>query len=188
MRIRIGAAMPLKGGRPAVVVAELKEETLPDGRIIIHTDIGYIDRVTPFSVEAVAGATLGLVQSMIEHRPCVVTDTGSAQGLALYQQLKRILPDEVHRPHSFPGTGKRDMLFSSFLQQYSDDRILWKPGLEYRADIDRALVFFGGVGKSTDGVELSSEDNALVMAVGLAMQYPRHGGIARIRKGVTGRE
>lgn len=182
MRIRIGAAMPLHGGRPAVVVSELKEETLPDGTRVIHTDIGHVARIIPFSVEATSACVADLAKKLIDHRPCVVVDTGSAQGLALYLDLRKQLPADIHRPHSFPGTGKRNLLFTTFLQTYADDRLSFKPGLPYRVDLDRSLVFFGGSGAAKDGFELSSEDEALVLATGLSMQYAKHGATARTVK------
>lgn len=179
MRIRIGAAMPLKGGRPAVVVSELKEETISDGRRVIHTDIGHVARISPFSVEATSACVVALAKKLIDRLPCVIVDTGSAQGLALYLDLRKALPDELHKPHSFPGTGKRDLLFTTFLQTYADDRLTFAPDLDFRVDLDRSLVFFGGKGAAKDGYELSSEDEALVIATGLAMQYAKHGANAR---------
>ena len=168
--------MPLKGGRPCVVATEITQS--PDG---MRFDVGHVERVIPFSVEETASRVVALVGrwSHAEIFPCVVVDTGSAQGLALYQQLRGLLPRTVHRPHSYPGTGTRDMLFGAFLQSYAQDRLSFRPDLEHRGDLDRALVFFGGRGVKSDGVDLSSEDEAMVMAVGLSMQYAKHGDAPR---------
>jgi hypothetical protein len=168
--------MPLKGGRPSIVVAEVRERRDPEtAKMLHHFNVGAVERVTPYSVEATAEEVLRIVRVTKEHMPCVLIDVGSPQGLALYQKMRTGYPRELHRPHAYPGTGMRADLFSTFLQGYSAGRVSFEPGLDHRAALDRALVFYMGGGVEKTGVELSSEDESLVVALGLAMTWPKHG-------------
>ena len=177
MRLRVGAAMPVKGGRTALVVAEVREGRDTRGRLNYEFHVGHVERVQPFTVDAARDRVVAIVDALRDQRPCVMVDVGSPQGLALRQQLRTRLGD-LHRPHAYPGTGDRPQLFSTFLQAYSDGRVTFEPGLRQRADLDRALVFYMGGGVLKDGVELPSEDEALVVATGLALYWPMHGGRA----------
>jgi hypothetical protein len=56
--------------------------------------------------------------------------------------------------------------------------VTFLPGLKFRADLDKALVFYMGGGVSKHGVDLESEDDALVIALGLALTWPKHGASA----------
>jgi len=173
--------MPLKGGRPALVAVEVRTgERDARGRSTFTYEIGHIERIQPTSVEGTAERLVALVRAVADQRPCMIIDTGSPQGLALYQTVRgQDLDAALHRPHAYPGTGQRTALFSGFLQGYSAGRIRFAPGLAHRAELDRALVFYTGSAKKSSGtqadVELSSEDEALVVALGLAMTWPRHG-------------
>ena len=176
MKLRVGVAMPLKGGRPSIVVAEVRERRDPDtGRMLHHFHVGSVDRVTPYSVEAAQARIMKIVGATKEHKPCVLIDAGSPQGLALYQSMRTGYPRELHRPHAYPGVGMRPDLFSTFLQAYSAGRVSFEPHLDHRSALDRALVFYMGGGVEKTGVELSSEDESLVIATGLAMTWPKHG-------------
>ncbi len=176
MKLRVGVALPLKGGRPSVVVTEVKERRDPDtGRLLHHYHVGSVDRVTPYSVEAAAARIMTIIGATKEHKPCVLIDAGSPQGLALYQSMRTGYPRELHRPHAYPGVGERGPLFSTFLQAYSAGRVSFEPNMPHRSALDRALVFYMGGGVEKSGVELSSEDESLVIATGLAMTWPKHG-------------
>ncbi len=179
VKMRVGVAMPLKGGRPAIVVSEVFEARDKEtGRLVHHYDIGDIERITPYSVEATKARIMEIVTAVREVRPCVMIDVGSPQGLALHQSMRTGYDRTLHRPHAYPGTGMRADLFSVFLQAYSAGRVSFQPDLPGRSALDRALVFYMGGGVEKSGVELSSEDEALVVAVGLAMTWPKHGGVA----------
>lgn len=167
--------MPLKGGRPALVAVEVLESRDPQHRVVHDFVVRHVERVTPFGVDAARDRVAHFVDVMADQRPCVIIDVGSPQGLALHQACRGMWSRDLHRAHAFPGTGPRGPLFSAFLQAYSTGRVTFAPGLDFRADLDRALVFFGGSGVKSDGVDLSSEDEALVIALGLAMSWPRHG-------------
>jgi hypothetical protein len=176
VKLRIGVAMPLKGGRPAIVATEIKETRDPRGRLLHHFDVGAIERITPYSVEATKARILQMVGNVREHLPCVMIDIGSPQGLALHQSMRAGYDPSLHRPHLYQGTGiLRPELFSTFLQGYAAGRISFQPDLPGRSALDRALVFYMGGGVEKSGVELSSEDEALVVALGLAMIWPKHG-------------
>ncbi len=176
-RLRVGAAMPLKGGRPALVAVEVAVGPRdPKGRPTFAFTVGHIERVSPTSVELTSERLRRLIEAVGDVRPCMMIDAGSPQGLALYQNVKAApLDPTLHKPHAYPGTGMRTGLFASFLQSYSAGLIRFRPGLPHRAELDRSLVFYMGGGTKTDGVELSSEDEALVVALGLAITWPRHG-------------
>jgi hypothetical protein len=116
-----------------------------------------------------------MVAASKEHFPCVLIDVGSPQGLALHQSMRTGYDRDLHRPHAYPGTGMRADLFSTFLQAYSAGRVSFQPDLPGRSALDRALVFYMGGGVAKSGVELSSEDEALVIALGLSMTWPKHG-------------
>jgi hypothetical protein len=168
--------MPLKGGRPALVACEVFEQRDPETKRLVNVfDIGAVERVTPYSVEATRKRLLDMVTAVKDLAPCVFVDVGSPQGLALHQSTRVGWPRELHRPHAYPGTGQRPQLFSSFLQAYSAGRVRFEPGLDNRQALDRALVFYMGGGVEKSGVELSSEDEALVIALGLALTWPKHG-------------
>jgi hypothetical protein len=178
MRLRVGAAMPLKGGRPALIAVEVTKAGRDSrGREAFDFLVGHIERVMPTSVEKTSERLLAIIRAVEDVRPCMIIDAGSPQGLALYQNVRGSgIPPALHKPHAYPGTGQRTGLFASFLQSYSEGRIRFEPGLKHRGELDRSLVFYMGGGTKTDGVELSSEDEALVIALGLAMSWPRHGG------------
>ena len=167
--------MPLKGGRPAIVATEIFESRDPNGRLLHHYDVGAIERITPYSVEATKERIIKMVSAVKEYAPCVMIDIGSPQGLALHQSMRTGYDRSLHRPHLYQGTGMRGELFSTFLQAYSAGRVSFQPDLPGRQALDRALVFYMGGGVEKSGVELSSEDEALVVAIGLAMIWPKHG-------------
>lgn len=175
MRVRFGVAMAPKGGRTAIIGLEVFEGRDSKGRLEHAYHVGSIDWVTPFTVEAARDRAAELMTLLQEHRPCLLVDVGTPQGLALHQALRGSYSPDLHRPHAYPGTGPRAALFSSFLQAYSSNRVTFEPGLPHRADLDRALIFYMSGGVSRTGVELDSEDEALVMALGLAMTWPKHG-------------
>jgi hypothetical protein len=173
--------MPLKGGRPAIIGVEVLRSRDPyTKKVLNHFDVGVIERVTPHSVEATKERLLRMVDSVKECFPCVFIDIGSPQGLALHQSTRTGYDKKLHRPHAYPGIGIRGPLFSQFLEAYAAERVSFQPDLPGRAALDRALVFFMGGGVAKSGVELSSEDEALVIALGLAMTWPGHGPSATI--------
>jgi hypothetical protein len=172
--------MPLKGGRPAIIAVEVLEARDPSGRLLHMFDVGAVERITPYSVEATKEKLIRMVASVKEHRPCVFIDAGSPQGLALHQSMRTGWDKELHRPHAYPGVGIRGALFSNFLLAYSAGRVSFQPDLPGRQALDRALVFYMGGGVAKSGVELSSEDEALVQALGLALTWPKHGPSAAI--------
>jgi hypothetical protein len=163
--------MPIKGGRPAVVAVEIFEGRGPDGRTTHRYRVGLVERITPYGIEVARDAVRDFMVGAAQYKPCVIVDTGSPAGLALHQALKTALPSSLHRPHSYPGVGARPLLFADFLKAYSEGRVEFVPNLRFRADLDKALVFYQGGGVSKHGVELE----ALVIALGLAMAWPRHG-------------
>lgn len=175
MRMRFGVAMPVKGGRTAIVGVEVREARGAGGRLEHSYVVGHVERVQPFTVEAARDRVAALMTAFADVRPCAMIDVGTPQGMALRQALRGAYPAELHRPHQYPGTGERVALFASFLQAYSTDRVRFAPGLKHRADLDRSLVFYMGGGVKKDGAELSSEDEALVVALGLALFWARHG-------------
>ncbi len=175
MKLRLGVAMPLKGGRPAIVATEIFESRDPNGRLLHHYDVGAIERITPYSVEATKAKLLAMVGVAKEFFPCVMIDIGSPQGMALHQSMRTGYDKTLHRPHLYQGVGMRGELFSTFLQAYSAGRMSFQPDMPGRSALDRALVFYMGGGVAKSGVELSSEDEALVIALGLAMIWPKHG-------------
>ncbi len=172
--------MPLKGGRPAIIATEIRESRDPGtSRLLHHYDVGAVERITPYSVEAAKARITAMTSAVAEHFPCVMIDVGSPQGLALHQSMRTGWDKTLHRPHAYQGVGvMRPELFSTFLQAYSAGRVSFQPDLEGRSALDRALVFYMGGGVEKSGVELSSEDEALVVAMGLAMIWPKHGPIA----------
>lgn len=182
MRLRFGVAMPPKGGRTCVIGVEVKEHRDPNTQRLSHEFVvGLVERVTPFTVEAARDRVVDLVGATESARPCVIVDVTTAQGLALQQALRGAYAPALHRPHAHPGTTPKGALFASFLQAYSQGRVTFLPELKYRADLDRALVFYMGGSKSESkqvDIELSSEDEAMVTALCLAMTWPKHGSTA----------
>jgi hypothetical protein len=179
VRLRFGVAMPLKGGRPAMIGVEVLEARGSDGKLQHTFRVGRVERFSKHAVEAARARVAAVMDQLAEHRPCAIIDVGSPQGLALHQSLRGSYDKRLHRSHAYRGTGTRGPLFSAFLQAYSAGRVAFAPGLDFRSDLDRALVFYGGQGAKKDGVDLSSEDEALVIALGLAMTWPMHGPTAR---------
>lgn len=175
MRLRFGAAMSAKGGRTALVGAEVREGRDRQGRLYHEFLVGHVERVAPGTVEAAAARVAELMSDFADLRPCALVDVGTAQGLALHRALRGAYPDALHRAHAYAGTGDRRDLFAAFLQAYSTGRVRFLQGLAHRAELDRALVNYLGGGTAKTGVELASEDEALVIALGLALFWPRHG-------------
>lgn len=181
MRLRFGAAMALKGGRPCIVGVEVLERLHQDGAEH-RFYVGHLERVEPFTVEAVRSRLADLCgrASQAGVKACVITDVGSPQGIALRQSTVPVMEAlGLHRPHAFAGKGKRDELFAGFLQAYTSGAIEFAPGLPHRHELDRALVFYVGSGIRKEGVELESEDDAMVVALGLAITWAKHGEDAR---------
>lgn len=179
MRVRFGVAMAPKGGKTAIVGVEVRERRGPDGRLVHDFEVGALEWISPGTIEAASSRVLELLTLAKDVRPCAIIDVGSPQGLALHQHLRNRQPEGLHRPHAYPGTGSRAPLFGAFLQAYADGRVHFAAGLPNRADLDRALVFYTGGGVSKHGVELKSEEEALVIALGLSITWPRHGAGAR---------
>lgn len=178
MRLRVGAAMPEKGGRACVIGLEVRRGRDTKGRREWHYVVGQVDRVQPGTVEAAAARVRSMIEPVRALRPCVMVDVGSPQGLALRQLMRNDRenpwPRELHRPHAYP-RDSREQLFAGFLEAYADGRVSFLPDLPYRDDLDRSLVFYLGGGAAKDGFELESEDEAMVRALGLALVWPSHG-------------
>lgn len=183
MRLRVGAAMPEKGGRAAIVGVEVLRGRDPRGRRAWHYRVGAVRRVQPGTVEAAAEQVREVIEPAQHLRPCVLVDVGSPQGLALRQHMRNDRehpwPAQLHRPHAYP-RDSRDQLFAGFLEAYADGRVRFLPDLQHRAELDRSLMFYLGRGHKKDGFELESEDEALVRALGLAMVWPSHGQEAKV--------
>lgn len=175
MRLRIGACMPPKGGRTALVGVEVREGKLPDGRRGYEFVVGMVDRVQPATVEAARDRVLERLAPVTASRPCVIVDVSSPQGLALRTQLREKMPRDLHRPHAYPRDTAQNLLFSGFLRAYSEGRVRFLEGLDFRGDLDKSLLFYMGRGVSKDGVELEPEDEAMVVALGLGLTWPGHG-------------
>jgi hypothetical protein len=173
MRLRFGVAMAPKGGRTAIVGAEVRETRDARGRLVHAYEVGFLERV-PGTLEASGDRVQELVEALAAERPCVFVDIGSAQGMALRASMRGRW-DTSHRAHAYPGSGERTELFAEFLQAYSTGRVRFRPGLEHRKELDKALVNYLGGGVAKTGVDLTSEDEALVIALGLALHWPRHG-------------
>lgn len=178
-RVRFGVAMAAKGGRSTVVGVEVREARDAQRRLIHHFEVGVIERVQPGTVEACASVVERLMTAAAGVRPCTIIDVGTPQGMALHQTLRGRWSRDLHRAHAYPGTGIRGPLFTSFLQAYSAGRVTFAAGLAHRKDMDKALVFYAGGGVSRHGVDLTSEEEAMVIALGLALTWPKHGPPAR---------
>lgn len=182
MRLRVAVAMPEKGGRPAVVVTEvLRAPRAPDSRRRWFYVVGRVDRVARQTVEGARDHVLGLVGPVADLEPCVLVDAGTPQGIALRRVLRDSWPDRarLHRPHAYERTRLDHAAFSRFLEAYADARVLFRPEVENRRELSRALVLHRGGGVSESGDELASEDEALVTALTLSMMFPTHGPDAR---------
>jgi hypothetical protein len=169
--------MARKGGRSAIIGVEVREGRDPvTGKLVHSFQVGSVDRVSPGSVGAARDRIASLMDTVAEVRPCVIVDVGTAQGIALHQALRGAYGESLHRPHAYPGGApQREQLFAGFLQAYSAGRIQFLPGIKHRAELDKALVFHLGQGVKKEGFELESEDEALVLALGLALAWPKHG-------------
>lgn len=178
MRLHFGVAMPEKGGRPAIVAAEVRRAPSIAGRRQWHYVIGHVDRVAGQSIEAARDRALELAIITREEEPCFFVDGGTAQGIALRKTMRREWPDDLHRPHAYERTKFDVTMFSHFLEAYADGRITFLPNLDHRRELDRALVLFRSEGVKSAGAEQLSEDDALVYAASLAVMFPTHGPVA----------
>ena len=181
MRIRLAVAMPEKGGRPAIVVAEVRRSIGKDARRQWHFTVGHVERVVQQNIEGARDRVLELVTTVVGQKPCVFVDVGTPQGVALWRSIRREWPSNLHRPHAYERTRFETAMFAVFLEAYADGRVEFLGGLEHRKELDRALVLFkgGGIAKASD--ELESEDEALVIATCLALMWPSHGDNAQER-------
>lgn len=172
--------MPEKGGRPTIVAAEVRRAPDKDGRRRWHFVVGYVERVRKQNIEGARDRVLTLMAATQGDRPCVFVDVGTPQGYALRRSLRDAWTDspEFHRPHAYERTRFDQSMFAAFLEAYADGRITFVNGLDWRAEIDRALVLYKSGAKLTTkeaGDELASEDEGLVHALSLAMMFPTHG-------------
>lgn len=185
MRVRFGLGMAPKGGRATLIGVEVQERarfgSYAEGspRRTEHVfHVGTIERV-PGTIEAASSRLVELMTRAKAVRPCAIVDIGTPQGQALHKMLRGRFPPELHQAHAYPGTGARAPLFAGFLEAYSSGRITFAPDLPHRKDLDKALVFYMGGGVAKHGLELSSEEEAMVIALGLALAWPKHGPEAR---------
>lgn len=179
MRLRFGVAMPEEGGRPAIVAAEVLLRRGADARRRWHYNVGLVERVVSPTIQGADERVRELVLPVRDLRPCVFVDAGTPQGMALRRVLRRDWPDrELHRPHAYERTRFDATLFATFLEAYADGRVRFLDGLDHRRELDRALVLYRAGGVSKAGDELESEDEALVVALGLALSFPTHGDAA----------
>lgn len=178
MRVRFGLGMAPKGGRAALVGVEVRARPGPSGRAEHHFHVGTVERL-PGTIESASERLVKLMTAAKDVRPCAMVDIGSPQGAALHRMLRGKFPKGLHQAHAYPGAGQRAPLFAAFLEAYSQGRVTFAPGLAHQKELDKALVFYMGGGVSKHGVELSSEEEALVIALGLAMAWPKHGPEAR---------
>ncbi len=176
MKLRLGVAMPEKGGRTAIVGTEVRYRQGEGGRREPLFRIGLVDRVTPGTIQGTRDRVAELLNLLIAHQPCAFVDAGTPQGIALRHALRGQVPRSLHRPHTYPRTSRDQTLFAQFLRAYADGRVTFAAGLEHRLDLDRALALYGGgETKRTGAVEINSEDEALVLALTLSMAFPTHG-------------
>jgi hypothetical protein len=179
-RLHVGVAMPEKGGRPAVVAAEVRRAPDRAGRRQWHYVVGHVDRVPLQTIQGARDAVTGMVARVADLEPCVFVDAGTAQGIALRKSMRPGWPEKLHRPHGYERTRFDVTMFAHFLEAYADARITFLPDLPFRRDLDRALVLFRSEGVSKAGAEQLSEDDALVFAASLAVMFPTHGPTAAL--------
>lgn len=180
MRLHVGVAMPEKGGRPAIVAAEVRRAPDEGGRRRWHYVVGHVDRVRAQTIEGARDATRTLVDRVADVEPCVFVDCGTPQGIALRRSLRVEWPRALHRPHAYERTRFDPVMFAHLLEAYADGRITFLPDLPHRRDLDRALVLFRSSEKDkrsgiSAGADQLSEDDALVFATSLAVMFPTHG-------------
>jgi len=178
VRLRIAVSMPEKGGRPTIVGCEVRAApNAPDSRRRWHFVVGYVERVRKQTIQGARDRVMSLMASAEDERPCVFVDVGTPQGFALRRSLRDAWPktDEIHRPHAYERTRFDSTMFATFLEAYADGRITFLDDLDFRTEIDRALVLYRSGGVKEAGDELSSEDEGLVHALSLAMMFPTHG-------------
>lgn len=175
MRLHVGVAMPEKGGRPAIVAAEVRRAPDVAGRRQWHYVVGHVDRVRAQTIEGARDEALTLASRVPDAAPCFFVDAGTAQGIALWKSMRLAWPETMHRPHRYERTRFDTTMFAHLLEAYADGRITLLPGLPYFKDLSRALVLFRSAGVSQAGAEQLSEDDALVFAASLAVMFPTHG-------------
>jgi len=178
MRLRIAVAMPEKGGRPAIVVAEVQRALGKDGRRQWNFTIGLVERVKRQNIEGARDRVLELAEASISMKPCVFVDAGTPQGVALWRSVRKDWTRRLHRPHAYERTRFETAMFAVFLEAYADGRVKFLGDLDNRKELDRALVLYKGGGVSKVSDDLESEDEALVVATCLALMWPSHGGDA----------
>ena len=167
--------MPEKGGRSAVVGVEVRRAADVNGRRRWHFVVGHVQRVREQTIQGADAAIRELALPFQDLEVCVFVDCGTPQGIALRRSLRTDWPEKLHRPHAYERTKFDRLLFATFLEAYAEGRITFRDGLPHRRELDRALVLYRAGGVSTAGDELSSEDEALVHALCLAVMFPSHG-------------
>jgi hypothetical protein len=137
----------------------------------------YVERVRAQTIQGARDRVLSLMAAAEQEVPCVFVDVGTPQGFALRRSLRDTWPktDVFHRPHAYERTRFDSTMFATFLEAYADGRITFADDLDFRGDIDRALVLYRSGGVKEAGDELSSEDEGLVHALSLSMMFPTHG-------------
>lgn len=175
MRLRFGVALPEKGGRTAIIAAEVFEDLQADKTRRWHYVVGFAERVRSHTIEGAVERVRALVEPVQDLEPCVFVDVGTPQGLAARRSLKKDWPAALHRPHAYERTKFDTATFAAFLEAYADGRVSFLPGLAHRQEMDRALVLFRGGDEKKSGDELASEDEAVVNALCLALSFPTHG-------------
>lgn len=169
--------MPEKGGRPVIVVTEVRRAPEVQGRRRWHYVVGYVERVRQPTIQGAKARLDELVLPLRDLQPCVFVDAGTPQGMALRRSLRTGWPDELHRPHAYERTKFDQSMFGTFLEAYADGRITFRKDIDplVRRELDRALVLYRAGKKGDTGDELESEDEALVHAVSLSVMWPTHG-------------
>lgn len=190
-RLHIACAMSAtsRTGQTAVVAVEHRQVAPeePGKRITWEHLVRHIEQL-PAQVEVAAERLIEMVNDVQEQSPTVLVDIGAGPGRALYDILREHRSAGKYRLRSEGGMpvwhpiayaeqgARRQELLTAILVPYGTDRLRFDvPDEVALGKLTRALALQKATVQD-DGVTTTSSDEALVVALGLAMRFARYTG------------
>jgi hypothetical protein len=187
MRLHIGVAPG--GGKDhhqaSIIFVEHRQvaSALPNGRETMDHMVVHVERQAPV-LEVLRDRILVLARRARPDRPCFFIDAAGGIGTGLVKILTdmrkdNVFPQDIHKPEAYTRRGvARQGLVNAIVEQYGSGRLKFATGLPLQAQLIRALETYESQ-VADDGKVSFSGDEEMVIALGLALGYYRHGAPAR---------
>lgn len=186
MRLHIGV-VPGGGkarGQASFIFTEHREVAGPIGQapgvdhIVVH-----VERQAPI-LEVVRDRIVEIARQAEPDGPCLFVDAAGGMGAGLVKIVSDLqkagrFPASLHRPHAYTQRGQRRQgLVNAIIENYGGGKLRFAAGLPLGPELIKALETYESE-VADDGRVSFAGDEEMVIALGLTLAYPRHGGRAR---------